>query len=92
VARFNRTLNQEWAYAQTYLSDDARAATYQAWVHHYNHWQHSGIGGKSPFERLNVHNLPVKNSRGVCRSYSGRTADARLCVGEIRRRERALAV
>ncbi|MDJ0455535.1 integrase core domain-containing protein, partial [Gordonia amicalis] len=37
VERFNRTLNQEWAYAQTYLSDEARAQTYQDWVHHYNH-------------------------------------------------------
>jgi transposase InsO family protein len=63
VERFNRTLNQEWAYAQTYLTDDARASTYQAWVHHYNHHRpHTGIGGKSPIERLSVHNLPVKNS------------------------------
>jgi transposase InsO family protein len=57
VERFNRTLAQEWAYAQTYLSDDARAATYQAWIHSYNHHRpHTGIGGKSPIER--VHNLP----------------------------------
>jgi transposase InsO family protein len=63
VERFNRTLNQEWAYAQTYLSDEARAATYQAWIHHYNHHRpHTGIKGKSPIERLRVHNLPVKNS------------------------------
>ena len=63
VERFNRTLNQEWAYAQTYLTDEARAATYQAWVHLYNHHRpHTGIGGKSPYERLSVHNLPVKNS------------------------------
>jgi transposase InsO family protein len=63
VERFNRTLNQEWAYARTYLTDEARAATYQAWVHHYNHHRpHTGIKGKSPIERLHVHNLPVKNS------------------------------
>lgn len=63
VERFNRTLNAEWAYAQTYLSDEARAATYQDWVHHYNHHRpHTGIGGKSPIERLSVHNLPAKNS------------------------------
>lgn len=37
VERFNRTLNQEWAYAETYFSDEARAATYQSWLHHYNH-------------------------------------------------------
>jgi transposase InsO family protein len=63
VERFNRTLNQEWAYAQTYLTDEARAATYPKWVHHYNHHRpHTGIGGKSPIERLSVHNLPVKNN------------------------------
>jgi transposase InsO family protein len=57
VERFNRTLAQEWAYAETYLSDEARAATYQAWVHGYNHHRpHTGIGGKSPIER--VHNVP----------------------------------
>jgi len=63
VERFNRTLNHEWAYAQTYLTDEARAATYQKWIHHYNHHRpHTGIGGKSPIERLSVHNLPAKNS------------------------------
>lgn len=57
VERFNRTLAQEWAYARTYLSDEARAATYQQWIHDYNHHRpHTGIGGKSPIER--VHNLP----------------------------------
>ena len=63
VERFNRTLNQEWAYTQTYLTDEARASTYQAWIHHYNHHRpHTGIDGKSPIERLRVHNLPVKNN------------------------------
>jgi transposase InsO family protein len=63
VERFNRTLNQEWAYAQTYLTDEARAATYPAWVHHYNHHRpHTAIKGKSPIERLHVHNLTAKNS------------------------------
>jgi transposase InsO family protein len=63
VERFNRTLNHEWAYADTYLSDQARAATYQSWLHHYNHHRpHTGIKGKTPIERLRVHNLPVKNS------------------------------
>jgi hypothetical protein len=37
VERFHRTLAAEWAYAATYDSDDARAATYQNWLHHYNH-------------------------------------------------------
>ena len=63
VERFNRTLSQEWAYAQTYFSDEARAATYQSWLHHYNHHRpHTGIKNKTPIDRLRVHNLPVKNS------------------------------
>ncbi len=37
VERFNRTLAAEWAYAQTYRSEADRAATYQDWLHHYNH-------------------------------------------------------
>ncbi|MGV0733854.1 IS481 family transposase, partial [Mycolicibacter sinensis] len=32
------------------------------WLHHCNHRPHTGIGGKSPTERLRVHNLPVKNT------------------------------
>jgi transposase InsO family protein len=61
VERFNRTLATEWAYASTYQTDEARAATYDTWLHHYNHHRpHTGIGGKSPIER--VHNAPRKNS------------------------------
>ncbi len=60
VERFNRTLAQEWAYAETYASDEARAATYDAWLHHYNHHRpHTGIGGHTPSDR--VHNLTRKN-------------------------------
>ena len=56
VERFNRTLAAEWAYAATYDSDEARAATYRAWLHHYNHHRpHTGIGGLTPSAR--VHNL-----------------------------------
>jgi transposase InsO family protein len=56
VERFNRTLATEWAYANTYLSDEARAATYDAWLHNYNHHRpHTGIGGQVPSDR--VHNL-----------------------------------
>lgn len=63
VERFNRTLTAEWAYAHTYRSNTARAATYEDWLHHYNHHRpHTGIGGKTPIERLRVHNLPVNNT------------------------------
>lgn len=56
VERFNRTINTEWAYAQTYLSDQERSATYADWLHSYNHHRpHTGIGGLAPAER--VHNL-----------------------------------
>lgn len=56
VERFNRTLATEWAYAAIYLSDAARAATYDDWIHHYNHHRpHTGIGGLVPADR--VHNL-----------------------------------
>ena len=59
VERFNRTLAAEWAYADTYLSDEARSSTYQAWLHDYNHHRpHTGIGGKSPIDRVGVHNVP----------------------------------
>lgn len=58
VERFNRTLAAEWAYAETYTSDEARAATYDDWLHHYNHHRaHTGIGGLTPIECLRVHNL-----------------------------------
>ena len=56
VERFNRTLEAEWAYAAAYTSDEARAATYQQWVHDYNHHRpHSGIGNTPPINR--VHNV-----------------------------------
>ena len=56
VERFNRTIATEWAYAQIYLSDDARAATYADWLHFYNHHRpHTGIGGLVPADR--VHNV-----------------------------------
>lgn len=56
VERFNRTLAAEWAYAQSYPSDQARQATYAAWLHYYNHHRpHTGISGLTPAER--VHNV-----------------------------------
>ena len=56
VERFNRTLTQECAYATTCDSDEARAASYDAWLHYDNHHRpHTGIGGQKPSER--VHNL-----------------------------------
>ncbi|TFC68027.1 integrase core domain-containing protein, partial [Cryobacterium sp. TMT2-4] len=49
------------AYAHHYNSDAARAATYQDWIHSYNHHRpHTGIGGKSPINR--AHNVSGNNS------------------------------
>ena len=48
-------------YAHHYPSESARTATYQAWIHSYNHHRpHTGIGGKSPIDR--VHNVTGKNT------------------------------
>lgn len=61
VERFNRTLAQEWAYAETYVSEAARMATYDGWLHEYNHHRpHTSIGGLTPAQR--VHNVTGKNS------------------------------
>lgn len=60
VERFNRTLEEEWAYAETYASEAAREATYPTWLHHYNHHRpHTGIDGLTPMQRL--HNVTGKN-------------------------------
>lgn len=61
VERFNRTLATEWAYAETYSSETARAATYDAWLHAYNHHRpHTALDGQTPAQR--VHNVTGKNS------------------------------
>ncbi len=61
VERFNRALTTEWAYAATYTSDTARSATYQDWLHTYNHHRpHTGINGNTPIDRITTagHNVP----------------------------------
>ena len=56
VERFNRTLMAEWAYADTYDSEAARARRYPGWLHDYNHHRpHHALGGRTPAEV--VHNL-----------------------------------
>jgi transposase InsO family protein len=61
IERFHRTLAAEWAYARHYGSDAARAATYQAWIHDYNHHRpHTALEGHSPIDR--VHNVRGKNT------------------------------
>jgi transposase InsO family protein len=53
VERLNRTLATEWAYRQTFTSNDERAAALAPWLEHYNtERRHSALGGKPPISRL----------------------------------------
>ena len=53
VERYNRTLLDEWAYAQVYLSDTARRAAFPAWLHTYNHHRgHTALRGRPPAARV----------------------------------------
>ena len=53
VERFNRTLQTEWAYRQTFTSNAARTAALAPWLEHYNTGRrHSALGGKPPISRL----------------------------------------
>ena len=61
VERFNRTLQQEWAYVRTYTANSQRLAAFARWIHTYNHHRcHTALGGNPPMSRLN--NLPGHNS------------------------------
>lgn len=53
VERFNRTLLDEWAYAQAYDSNNERLEALQPWVTDYN-WTraHSSLGNHPPASRL----------------------------------------
>jgi transposase InsO family protein len=51
--RFNRTLQDEFAYAQGWLSNTERLGALGSWVHAYNTRRaHSAIGGHPPISRL----------------------------------------
>jgi transposase InsO family protein len=85
VERFNRTLAAEWAYARPYRSEAERAATYQAWLHEYNHHRaHGGIGGPYALGLEGfVGDCLRSDSNDSCIRYcsvSGRPA-ARSCSG-----------
>jgi transposase InsO family protein len=54
VERFNRTLQQEWAYIQPYRSNNQRLAALARWLHTYNHHRcHTALAGNPPMSRLN---------------------------------------
>jgi transposase InsO family protein len=53
VERFNRTLLDEWAYAQPYPSETARRHALPHWLHTYNHHRnHTALGGQPPASRV----------------------------------------
>jgi transposase InsO family protein len=53
VERYNRTLQNEWAYHQVFTSNADRAAALEPWLEHYNNQRrHSAIGGQPPISRL----------------------------------------
>ena len=52
--RFIQTSLREWAYARPYASSAERAKAIPQWAENYNrHRPHAGIGGISPWKRLN---------------------------------------
>lgn len=53
VERFNRILQEEWAYARAYRSETERQACYQDFIEHYNHHRpHTALKGASPASRV----------------------------------------
>jgi transposase InsO family protein len=53
VERFNRTLQTEWAYRQTFTTNQARTAALAPWLEHYNtQRRHSALEGHPPTSRL----------------------------------------
>ena len=51
--RFNRTLLEEFAYKQLFLTNEARLEALEPWVHSYNaNRPHTAIGGLSPLQRI----------------------------------------
>jgi transposase InsO family protein len=52
--RLNRTLLDEWAYAQPFTNNEDRAAALPTWLHTYNyHRSHTSLGGQPPISRVN---------------------------------------
>jgi transposase InsO family protein len=52
--RFNRTLQEGWAYRQPFTSNQARTDALQPWLGFYNnHRPHGSLGGKPPISRCN---------------------------------------
>ena len=53
VERLNRTILEEFAYAEVFTSNDERRRKLQPWVDSYNQDRpHTALGGQTPMERL----------------------------------------
>jgi transposase InsO family protein len=51
--RFNRTLQNEWAYTKPWINNDDRTAALAVWLNHYNTERaHTSLGGRTPTSRL----------------------------------------
>lgn len=53
VERFGRTLATEWAYANAWMSDQARADDLTRWLHSYNHHRYHTAIDATPITRVN---------------------------------------
>ncbi|MFF7690192.1 IS481 family transposase [Streptomyces syringium] len=53
VERFNRTLLDEWAYRQSYTSDNERTEALADFLRTYHHRCHTALGGHPPISRVN---------------------------------------
>jgi transposase InsO family protein len=61
VERFHRTLNDGWAFARFYNSENTRRKALPAFLHHYNHHRpHTATGGLPPITRLT--NVPGQHT------------------------------
>lgn len=53
VERFNRTLQEEWAYARLYATERERVSAFPSFLHAYNHHRgHTALKGASPADRV----------------------------------------
>lgn len=59
VERFNKTLQQEWAYREPVTSNGARANALAPWLDHYNHHRpHTALADKPPISRVSPTRRP----------------------------------
>lgn len=53
VERFNRTMQEGWAYRQAFTTNSERADALSLWLNHYNYDRpHTACGGKPPISRV----------------------------------------